>query len=518
MTRTRGFSCLKSGSGAVFALAVFLSAILFSGELASAQTVFCPATVPSAPSPVNAVPNVMQISGNCTNPNIAGAVSGSALASQAIGDLAGSSAKQETSAAVKAIEERRETPLEACPSDQILVDGICRARPAPAAGIVPDLPLSGVSAAPTAEVSATPTPTAREVTKHRKIKVARRTPLVAAPSSVPTTKSPRPAIYDQSFRIGSWAQGFGGYDHRTGDRSSAIDCCTAESSNTNVTPLILEANSTTSSGGFVGGIDATKWGLSSAQDGASFGLLGGYTWTRISLGTTILSAVPSRTASGSSSTSAHIDGPSLGAYATYFNGPISNSFLIKNDFLSLSESQSQILGFGACSCFVPTAPSFISTQSGFGSTNLNQLTISDDLSYRIKLYGWIWTEPTVGVVYVNSSYASSAAALGLADGDTFRIQGGGRVGIESNVGATHVTTVVTGLVFNDVIVNGNNIQSGGFGQSGDILSDQGKVQGEAIASINLDFGHGLSGSVQGDVYGARGIFGAGGQATLRMQW
>jgi hypothetical protein len=44
------------------------------------------------------------------------------------------------------------------------------------------------------------------------------------------------------------------------------------------------------------------------------------------------------------------------------------------------------------------------------------------------------------------------------------------------------------------------------------------VQGQAIASINMDFGHGLSASVQGDVYGARGIFGAGGQATLRMQW
>jgi hypothetical protein len=501
---------VNRSSGAILALVVFVSAIVFSGELASAQSVFCPATVPSAPSPVNSVPNITQTSGNCTNPKIAGAASGSALASQAIGDLAGSSASQETSIARKAIEERREAPPEACPSGEILVDGFCRAPPEPAASIAPALAPSGVGAAPA--------PEARVVAKHPKTKIARRTPRVVAPPPAPVSAPPPSAIYDQSFRIGSWAQGFGGYDHRTGDGNSVIDCCTAQQGNTNIVPLVLEATSTTWSGGFVGGIDATKWGLSSAQDGVIVGLLGGYTWTNISVGTNVLSTVPSRTASGSSSSTAHVDGPSVGAYASYLNGPFSNNILIKNDFLSLNETQSQILGFGACSCFGPNTPSFVSDQSGSGSTNFNQLTISDDLNYRVKWYDWLWSEPTVGATYVNSSYASSAAALGLSDGYTLRIQGGGRVGMDSVVGAAHVTTVLTALALNDVIVHGNNIQGGSFGQSGDILSDQGKVQGEAIASINLDFGHGLSGSVQGDIYGARGIFGAGGQATLRVQW
>src|SRR5271167_4772941 len=120
-----GYSSVNSCGGAVLALVVFLGTIVFSGELAGAQSVFCPAKVPSAPFPVNSVPAVTQFSGNCTNPNIAGAASGSALASQAIGDLAGSSANQETSVAVKAIEERRETSPAACPSGEILVDGIC---------------------------------------------------------------------------------------------------------------------------------------------------------------------------------------------------------------------------------------------------------------------------------------------------------------------------------------------------------------------------------------------------------
>jgi hypothetical protein len=81
-----------------------------------------------------------------------------------------------------------------------------------------------------------------------------------------------------------------------------------------------------------------------------------------------------------------------------------------------------------------------------------------------------------------------------------------------------MTTLLTGLIFDDVVVHGNNIQAGSFGPSGNILSDQGKVQGEAIASVNFDFGRGLSASIQGDVYGGQGVFGAGGKATIRMQW
>ena len=43
-------------------------------------------------------------------------------------------------------------------------------------------------------------------------------------------------------------------------------------------------------------------------------------------------------------------------------------------------------------------------------------------------------------MYVNSSYASSAAALGLSDGYIFRVQGGAKFGMEPLVGATHLTT------------------------------------------------------------------------------
>jgi hypothetical protein len=507
-----------SGVGAISVLGLALGVSLLSAGSASAQTVFCPVQV-SARSPVNTVTGIKQSGGNCTNPSFVGAYSGAALASQALGDLAGTSTIQETSAAVQSIEERREVPPQACPAGEALVDGICKAQPpAPATPVA-----GGVQPGPALSTAPAPAPSA--VPKRLRTKAAKRAaPQVVTAPTLPVHKPSTPVIYDQSFRIGTWAQGFGDYEHRSGAQNSIINCCTSpevQPPNTNIAPLLLQASSNLSSGGFVGGIDGMKRGLWSGQDGVIFGLLGGYTWTNVSLTTTVLSALPTKTESGSSFTSAHINGPSLGGYLSYFNGPLSNDFLIKNDFLSLNETQSQLLGFGACSCYNGGngAPSFVTPQSGSGSTYLNQLTLSDELNYKVPLSGWMWMAPTAGLEYINSTYSSSAQALGLADGYIFRIQGGAKVGIDWLFNNVHVTPVLTGLVFSDVIVHGNNIEGGTtFGQEGAILSDQGRVQGEGIAMINLDFGHGLSGSVEGDVYGARGIFGAGGKATVRMVW
>ena len=405
-------------------------------------------------------------------------------------------------------------PAQACPDGEVLVDGICRAPPAPA----PVTPVVG-AVQPGPALSTPPSRALTAAPKRSRTKVAKHAaPQVVAAPTLPVHKPSMPVIYDQSFRIGAWAQGFGDYEHRSGNRNSILNCCTdPQVSNYNITPLLLEATSNMSSGGFVGGIDGTKRGMWSGQDGVIFGLLGGYTWTDISLTTTALSTAPAKTASGSSSTSAHINGPSLGGYLSYFNGPLSNDFLIKNDFLSLNETESQLLGFGACSCFNVNVP-FVAPQFGSGSTNLNQLTLSDDVSYKIPWSSWMWIAPTAGLRYVNSTYSSSAEALGLADGYIVQVEGGARVGMDSLFNNVRVTTVLTGLLFNDVVVHGNNIQGGSFGQDAAILSDQGRIQGEGIAMVNADFGGGVSASLEGDIYGARGIFGAGGKATLRMQW
>jgi Autotransporter beta-domain len=552
------------GRSAFVALVAFMGSVIVSGESAEAQSRFCP-TTSTGINPENGQPftvnQIQQISGNCTNPSQAGAFSGAALASQAIGDLAGSSTIIETTTAVKALEERREAPPQECPAGAVLVDGICKPRPAqvvtpapipPAPAVTPPQAASAAPApapavtppqaapaapapapavTPAQAAPAAPAPATRVVAKRpAKAKMARPAPSVALPTRKPAYEGPPPPpIYDRSFRIGSWAQGFGDYEHRTGSQNTFFNCCTDPTLGNQPILMTLDASSTTSSGGFVGGVDFTKRGLSGPQDGLIAGLLGGYVWNNITINTSAISSDPTKVANGSNRTTANINGPSLGLYATYFNGPFSNDFLIKNDFLSLNENSSGILGFGTCfACLaivgpiltanIPTATAYTNPNFNSGSTNLNQLTISDNMNYKIPFYERVWIEPTAGLLYVNSSYSSSAAALGLSDGYIFRIQGGAKLGLDSTFGDPRLTTVLTGLVFDDVVVHGNNIQAGSFGPSGNILSDQGKVQGEAIASINFDLGRGLSASVQGDVYGGQGVFGAGGKATIRMQW
>src|SRR5271165_2999820 len=309
-----------------FAAVALVGAMALFPQSASAQSAFCPPTVPNAPPGVNTT-GYQQMSGNCTNGR-AGAFSGAALASQAIGDLAGSSTGLETSAAEQAIEEREKAEA-ACPPDQVLVDGICKARPPVSAPAVIAAPPPTVPAPPPVSVaapataappaSAAPAPAAQ---KHpAKAKVAGRPPSGALPTKKPVYEGP--PVYDQSFRIGSWAQGFGDYDHRSGSQTISFSCCLALRNSPPTTPVTLEANSTTSSGGFIGGIDFTKRGLTGPQDGLIAGVLGGYIWNNITINNSILPLFPSSVGNGSSRTTATINGPSVGLYATYFNGPFS---------------------------------------------------------------------------------------------------------------------------------------------------------------------------------------------------
>ena len=214
---------------------------------------------------------------------------------------------------------------------------------------------------------------------------------------------------------------------------------------------------------------------------------------------------------------AHLSGPSVGLYATYFDGPWSDDFLIKNDFLDLNESFSSLQAYQTCGCD-PSFTPFNRTNSGTGTASLNEFTVSDNVHYRIPLMANVWAEPTVGVQYTLSSYSGNAAALGLKDGDLVRLQGGARIGEDTVAGSVPVTVAVTGLVYDDVLVSGDFIQGGAFGTSGNILNDQGKVRGEGIFDAKFDLGNGRSIFLQGDVRGGDGLFGGGGKGGFRIQW
>ena len=271
---------LRSASLALVALA---GSVVVSGGSAWAQSKFCP-TTSTGTNPGDGqftVPQIQQISGNCTNPSLAGATAGAATASQTVGILAGSSTLTETVTAGQAIEERQQAPR-TCQPGEVLVDGICRPRPALVLEVAPPPAVSNAAA---------PVPPAADP-------AAPAAPTVALPTRKAVYQAP-PPIYDQSFRIGSWAQGFGDYEHRTGSQSILFNCCTNPAIGSQPIPMTLNASSTASSGGFVGGVDLIKRGLSGPQDGFVAGLLGGYIWNNITINTSAFSSDPTKVANGS---------------------------------------------------------------------------------------------------------------------------------------------------------------------------------------------------------------------------
>jgi hypothetical protein len=268
----------------------------------------------------------------------------------------------------------------------------------------------------------------------------------------------------------------------------------------------------------VWGADAAIQGLFS---GFIAGVTAGYTWSEMKLNTSATAIQTAQVPAGAVGTgvshlSATVSGPTVGAYATYFNAGFSTDVTAKFDFRTVNETFNDLLA--TTQSAVPP-PSFVAI-SGAGSVNLLNSTVVGNLNYRFDLYPNFWVEPTVGFAYTHSSYGSGAAQLGLADGNLVRLQGGARFGTSillSN--GVLMTPILTGLAYNDVVVQGGVLQVGAF-QGNNLLaqSDQGFMRGEGIFALNFDFGYGMSSFVLGDVYGGAHLFGAGGRAGIRYQW
>jgi hypothetical protein len=469
----------------LFAFAV----IELSPRVAAAQTAFCPASVPGASG-------LVQSSGTCTN-GLAGAYSGAALASQTLGDLAVSATELQTTQTMQTIQRRRELEAAVCPEGEERVDGVCQ-------------PIRPILAAP----PATPTPRAAKKSARK----PKPSPQIAtAPPALTVAPPPPSPFVDRTLHFGTWAQGFGDYQQQSGAVASSMSCCSVPGYTTPI-PITLSAKSTTTTAEFLGGVDVTAHSFLNPNDGFVAGVLLGYISQNVKVNDTITSNNPRLLGNGSADFTANVNGPTLGAYLSYFSGSFSNDFAIRNNFYNLGMNYNGVLGFGKCQCFGAVPLTFVAPYLGSASTNVNELIITDDLNYRISLTTHYWVEPTVGVEYVNSSYSNGASALGLANGYELALQGGARIGTDALWGDTHVTTSLTGLVYDNVLLRGNFIQGGGFGINGNILSDENVVQGVGILAVNLDFGHGVSAYAEGDVRGGAGIFGAGGKAGVRLQW
>ena len=137
------------------------------------------------------------------------------------------------------------------------------------------------------------------------------------------------------------------------------------------------------------------------------------------------------------------------------------------------------------------------------------------MNYRIPTGAATWVEPTAGLEYIISRYASGANQFGLADGALLRLQGGARLGFEGAWNGLGISIVATGLLYDDVLVTGGVLPSAPNPQ---ILADQGLLRAEGILTVNFDHGNGVTSFVQADLQGGKDLFGAGGKVGVRVAW
>ena len=185
---------------------------------------------------------------------------------------------------------------------------------------------------------------------------------------------------------------------------------------------------------------------------AALCLLTGYTTSSVDVSATSTSPTPSNPGTSSSITHIRLSGPSAGAYATVFQGPVSADLTFKADFLDINDNFFLTLG-----CCVPP-----SLNSGIVSAHVDNLSAIGNLNYRFPLNSNAWVEPTAGFDYTYSLYDNAAQAMGLASGYVLRLQDGARLGWDFLWHGVHVTPTITGLLYDDVAVTGGPIVNGAF--------------------------------------------------------
>jgi hypothetical protein len=450
---------------------ILLTSIL-AWSPAHAQNALCPPSFPG-PGPTGIQGGVTFQASSCTNGTPGGgAYSNTALASQSLGELSESSTEQATRSALASISERRASEQQKCPDGYTRVADEC----------VP-VAVSRFAADPPDAIAAAMPPS-----------------LLAMAASLSMAAAQPPAPDPPHWAV--WAQGYGDYERRSGQSPGLGQ----------FSVLALGADSTTWTGGMLGGADHTLRNMASAGDGLIGGILIGYESSHVSLRTSSISSDPT-SPNGYSTFNAQLSGPAVGVYASYFNRGFSTDLAFKAEFYSLNLAFTDLLGvmYTPSSYFPPTTVPF----SGSGSTQLNDYTATGNVNYRVPTGAANWVEPTAGFEYTISRYAAGADQFGLAYGSQFRLQSGARLGFEGAWNGLGISIVGTGLLYDDVLVSGGVLPSAPNPQ---ILADQGLLRAEGILTLNVDHGNGVTSFVQADVEGGKGLFGAGAKVGVRVAW
>jgi hypothetical protein len=275
---------------------------------------------------------------------------------------------------------------------------------------------------------------------------------------------------------GIWAEGYGDYERRSD--VSGTDGNTRSSQTVKFT-----------SWGVVSGIDHTH--LRSPREGIMIGALAGYNDTHGRYSGDLAAGIPSR--------SQDIAGAMLGLYGSYFHRGFAIDVLGKVDIFDFDQSVDS-----QCGTTIATA----------GSTSLTDWLIASNIYSR---HGprHFWLEPTAGIRYVRSDFGSGATTLGVADGESLRLQAGVRVGSDW-VGYDRRFWTVSFLaaLYSDVLVDGFTIGGGTVV----LETDEGKLRALGQLRVKTTTQHGVSYYGQAEVRGGEDYFGVAGKVGVRYDW
>src|SRR5229473_911715 len=230
------------------------------------------------------------------------------------------------------------------------------------------------------------------------------------------------------------------------------------------------------------GLDGTWKNAWLPGDYVVAGLVTNWTSTRISL-------------TGSPAT-LRLEGPGVGLYSMYINGPFSADLVGKFDFLSLKED------------FAGFAPN-----ASIGVTNAG---LSGNVQYKNK-FGASFLEPTMGFSFTRTMFGDNAALMGLQDGSTLRLQAGARFGTAFDVNGISFEPTLALLAYSNVIADGTSVAT--VPVAAPVTpTDQGLVRGEVDPELNLDFNNGYTAYVRGSVRFGSELVGGSAKVGLRKQF
>ena len=393
---------------------------------------------------------------------LAALASGSAQAACVVAGLQGSSTDLSTSQALELIRDRRMQVAVSCPAGSM---------PSAAGGCVP---VSPAAAQPAATPQAAP----------------------AQRRAAPRQAAPRPASspyyggggggglkdygMDEPPRrvaYGVWAEGLADYDRRSDVSGTNANLGVTDTQSIRMTTV-----------GVLAGVDHTY--MRSPREGVMIGALGGYSDTHGRFSGSDVSEQKKQ----------DIEAGIVGLYGTYFYNGLALDVLAKADIFDFDELRTEA-GCGA--------PLLRTTD---GATYVIAANI-----YHRRDYGSYWIEPTAGFRYNFTEYGSGAAALGLDEGNSLRLQAGVRVGRDwvGTDGRLWGISVLGGI-YSDVVVDGYVVGAGGANTI--LETDEGKVRALGQVRAKVTSRDGVTFYGQAELRGGEDYFGVGGKLGVRYEW